>query len=232
VTLEASELPTQEIKARLFGNGAETGLLDQAKGGTLFIDEIGNLPRDVQVALQPYVVRPNADVRVIAGTRRDLDRDVQSDRFADDLFFALAAGRIEVVPLRDRDGDVAVLARHFWRELGGPEELPGDFLPRFEHYPWPGNVRELKSAVVARMTLGELGPAYRSAEAKARGLDFLAAVIEDDLPFPTARERVVQEFERRYVERVLARHGNNVTRAARASGVAHRYFQLIRARLK
>ena len=93
-------------------------------------------------------------------------------------------------------------------------------------------MRELKAAIVARKTLGELGQAYRSEEAKDNGLDFLSAVIEDDLPFPSARERVVKEFERRYVERVLARHGGSVTKAARASGVAHRYFQLIRARLK
>jgi hypothetical protein len=75
-------------------------------------------------------------------------------------------------------------------------------------------------------------PSDEAEDAQERGLDLITAVLEDDLPFPTARDRVVKEFERRYVERVLARHGGNVTRAARASGVAHRYFQLIRARLK
>ena len=82
------------------------------------------------------------------------------------------------------------------------------------------------------MTLGELGATYRTSEAKEAGLDFLTGVIEEDLPFPAARERVVGEFERRYVERVLARHNGNVTQAARASGVAHRYFQLVRARIR
>jgi two-component system, NtrC family, response regulator HydG len=204
----------------------------------LFINEIGNLPRDVQARLKDVISSAASDVRIIAGTRRDLDRDVASGRFADDLFFLLAGGRVELPPLREREGDVALLAKHFWNELAETEAeltisaLPEDFLPRFEHYPWPGNVRELKAAVVARKTLGELGQAYRSEEAKDNGLDFLSAVIEDDLPFPSARERVVKEFERRYVERVLARHGGSVTKAARASGVAHRYFQLIRARLK
>jgi transcriptional regulator with GAF, ATPase, and Fis domain len=181
------------------------------------------------------VLGAGSDIRIIAGTRRDLDRDVASGRFADDLFFLLAGGRVELPPVRERDGDVALLAKLLWNELAESEAdvaLPEDFLPRFEHYPWPGNVRELKAAVVARKTLGELGQAYRSEEAKDNGLDFLSAVIEDDLPFPSARERVVKEFERRYVERVLARHGGSVTKAARASGVAHRYFQLIRARLK
>lgn len=235
VTLDASALPTQELGARLFGNPGEVGLVEQARGGVLFINEIGNVPRDVQARLRE-VIAASTDLRIIAGTRRDLDRDVASGRFADDLFFLLAGGRVELPALRERDGDVALLARHFWSELAEPDTeasaLPEDFLPRFEHYPWPGNVRELKAAVVARKTLGELGQAYRSEEAKDNGLDFLSAVIEDDLPFPSARERVVKEFERRYVERVLARHGNSVTKAARASGVAHRYFQLIRARLK
>ncbi len=234
ITLDASALPTQELGARLFGAPGEVGLVELAKGGVLFINEIGNLPRDVQAKLRE-VLASGSDIRIIAGTRRDLDRDVASGRFADDLFFLLAGGRIELPPVREREGDVALLAKLFWNELAESEAdaaLPEDFLPRFEHYPWPGNVRELKAAVVARKTLGELGQAYRSEEAKDNGLDFLSAVIEDDLPFPSARERVVKEFERRYVERVLARHGGSVTKAARASGVAHRYFQLIRARLK
>jgi DNA-binding NtrC family response regulator len=238
LTLDASALPTQELAGRLFGSPGEIGLVEQAKGGVLFINEIGNLPRDVQARIRELLAA-GSDVRIIAGTRRDLDRDVASGRFADDLFFLLAGGRVELPPVREREGDVALLAKHFWTELAeteaeaaGSSSLPEDFLPRFEHYPWPGNVRELKAAVVARKTLGELGQAYRSEEAKDNGLDFLSAVIEDDLPFPSARERVVKEFERRYVERVLARHGGSVTKAARASGVAHRYFQLIRARLK
>lgn len=238
ITLEASTIPVDRLAASLFGaSSAETekNLFEQARGGVLFIDEIGNLPRDVQAALRDRMAKLR-DVRVVAATRRDLDRDVAQGRFDDDLFFLLAAGRIELPSLRDRDGDVPILARQFWSELapatGAVAELPEDFLPRFEHYPWPGNVRELRSAVIARMTMGELGPSYRSDEAKQQGLDFLSAVIEEDLPFPTARERVVSEFERRYVERVLARHNGNVTQAARASGVAHRYFQLVKARLK
>jgi DNA-binding NtrC family response regulator len=232
ITLESSTIPVAELNERLFGR---EGLLEQARGGVLFIDEIGNLPRDVQATLREMMGKMR-DVRVVAATKRDLDRDVAQGRFDDDLFFLLAAGRIELPALRDREGDVPILARHFWQELapsaGAAGDLPEDFLPRFEHYPWPGNVRELRSAVLARMTMGELGPTYRSDEAKQQGLDFLSAVIEEDLPFPTARERVVSEFERRYVERVLARHNGNVTQAARASGVAHRYFQLVKARLK
>jgi DNA-binding NtrC family response regulator len=227
VTLEAQNLPAVSIGQKLLE------LVEQARGGMLFIDEVGALPHDAQAMLRG-IIATRPDVRIVCATRRDLDRDVQNGRFDDDLFFVLAAGRVELPPLRERDGDVAHLAKAFWKELGGEKagELPEDFLPRFEHYPWPGNVRELKSAVLARMTLGELGATYRSSEAKEAGLDFLSSVIEEDLPFPAARERVVGEFERRYVERVLARHNGNVTQAARASGVAHRYFQLVRARIR
>jgi DNA-binding NtrC family response regulator len=227
VTLEAQNLPTASIGQKLLE------LVEQARGGMLFIDEVGALPRDVQTTLRE-IIATRSDVRIVCATRRDLDRDVASGRFDDDLFFVLAAGRVELPPLREREGDVAHLAKAFWKELGEDKagDLPEDFLPRFEHYPWPGNVRELKSAVLARMTLGELGATYRTSEAKEAGLDFLSSVIEEDLPFPAARERVVGEFERRYVERVLARHNGNVTQAARASGVAHRYFQLVRARIR
>lgn len=225
VVLETRALGSADIAAKL------DEVLEEAKGGVLYIDEIGDLPRDAQARLRPFAV-PGSAVRVIAGTRRDLDRDVAEGRFLDELFFELASGRVELPPLRDRCGDVAVLARALWTILGGEGELPADFLPRFEHYPWPGNVRELKSAVVARMTLGELGPSYRVDESTNANLDIMALVISQNLQFSAARERVMREFERRYVDRILAAHDGNVTRAARASGVALRYFKLVRARLK
>jgi DNA-binding NtrC family response regulator len=136
--------------------------------------------------------------------------------------------------LRARRGDVALLARHFWRELGGAGELPYDLVQRCESYRWPGNVRELYNEIVRRVALGiALPPARASAPPPppaAAGSDFLDSVLALDLPLPRARERVLDEFQRRYVERVLARHGGNVTRAAAASGIAHRYFQILRAR--
>jgi DNA-binding NtrC family response regulator len=226
VTLQAQSLPAASLGQKL------VEMVEQARGGVLFIDEVGALPRDVQCTLRD-ILATRCDVRIVCATRRDLDRDVALGRFDDELFSVLAAGRVELPPLREREGDIAMLAKAFWKELGGEvaSDLPEDFLPRFEGHPWPGNVRELKGAVLARMTLGELGASFRTTEAK-EGLDFLTSVIEEDLPFPAARERVVGEFERRYVERVLARHNGNVTQAARASGVAHRYFQLVRARIR
>jgi len=180
------------------------------------------------------------DVRVIAATRRDLDREIQEGRFRDDLFFRLAVGRVELPPLRRRAGDVTTLARHFWRELGGdPAGPPPDFLARLEAYSWPGNVRELHNAVLRRLALGDTSPiaSERAPVAPAApavdasgGRDTLDAIVAEGLALAHARERAVAELERRYVEDVLARYGGNVTRAAAASGIKRRYFQVLRAR--
>jgi DNA-binding NtrC family response regulator len=236
IVLEASAIPSEQIGTRLFGSAEEPGLVESARGGVLFVDEIGDLPRHAQKRLRDLVAQSN-DVRLIAATKRDLDRDVTAGRFDDAFFFELASGRVELPPLRDRRGDVAVLARHFWRELnptaeGAASDIPVDLLPRFEHYPWPGNVRELRSIVMQRATFGELSKTYLSDRASEQGLDLVTAVIQEGLPFPAARDRVIWNFERRYVETVLQRHGGNVGAAARASGVAHRYFQLVRARVR
>lgn len=236
IVLEASAIPSDQIATRLFGTPEEPGLMESAKGGVLFVDEVGDLPRHAQKRLRDAVAASN-DVRLIAATKRDLDRDVTAGRFDDAFFFELATGRVELPPLRDRGNDVALLARHFWRELDpngeGPNaEIPVDLLPRFENYPWPGNVRELRSVVMQRATFGELSKTYLSDRASEQGLDLVTAVIQEGLPFPAARDRVIWNFERRYVEAVLQKHGGNVGAAARASGVAHRYFQLVRARTR
>src|SRR6185369_16309928 len=87
------------------------------------------------------------DVRVLAATRRNLDREVQAGRFRDDLFFRLAVARIELPPLRARRGDVLLLARHFWRQLGRTDALPPELVQRLSDSSWPGNVRELYNTV-------------------------------------------------------------------------------------
>jgi DNA-binding NtrC family response regulator len=175
-------------------------------------------------------------VRIIAATRRDLDREVQSGRFRDDLFFRLAVARIELPPLRRRRKDIALLAAHFWKALGGaPAALTGDLLKRLEDYDWPGNVRELRNAITQKITLGELAKPrspVNPASGEAEQDDSIERVLTEDLPFSIARDRVLGLFEERYVARVLELHGGNVTHAAKASGIGRRYFQTIRGRRK
>jgi DNA-binding NtrC family response regulator len=253
VVFDCTEAPASLVESELFGHerGAFTGatstrkgVFEQAHGGTLFIDEIGELELELQPKLLRVVERSEirrvggdrripVDVRLIAATRRNLDREVQEGRFRDDLFFRLAVARVELPPLRARRGDIALLTAHFWRALGGEGRPPYELVQRFEGESWPGNVRELRNAVARRIALGDL-PRHESLapppSAAARGGDALERVLDRDLPFPRARAELLREFERRYVERVLARHGGNVTHAAHASGIARRYFNVIRSR--
>jgi two-component system response regulator HydG len=254
IVFDCTAVPPTLAESELFGHerGAFTGavstrkgVFELAHGGTLLIDEIGELDLQLQPkllrALERSEVRKvgsdrwmRVDVRVMAATRRDLDREVSEGRFRDDLFFRLAVTRVELPPLRMRRGDIGVLARHFWRELGGGDSpIPYAVLQAFESHSWPGNVRELRNAVARRLALGELTRDERGLiEGGGTGDgDAIERVLGQHLPFPRARETLVREFERRYVERVLEEHGGNVSKAARASGIARRYFTLIRARM-
>jgi transcriptional regulator with GAF, ATPase, and Fis domain len=183
----------------------------------------------------------SVNVRVLAATRRDLDRAILGGQFRDDLFHRLAVGRVEVPPLRERYGDVSMLARQFAKDFGIPE-IPPATLSRFEEYSWPGNVRELRNAVARFAALGEgslelLGDDGVHAEQRPSRSGLAAAAgpggrYEElfSLPFAVARRKAQDDFDREYVERVLKEHGGSVTQAARASGVALRYFRLVKAR--
>jgi DNA-binding NtrC family response regulator len=159
---------------------------------------------------------------------------VQARRFRDDLFYRLAVARVELPPLRRRQGDIALLARIFWVMLGGDEaKLPPDLLVRFERQEWPGNVRELHNAVARHLAIGDLAifesTGGEQAQAATRE-DFIDAMLGPGVPLPIAKQQMLQAFEQRYVRRMLALHGGNVSRAAAASGIGRRYFQMIKAR--
>jgi two-component system response regulator HydG len=248
-TLIESELFGHERGAFTGAASARQGMFEEAEGGTLLIDEIGDLDLTLQTrllrALDQHEIRRvgsnksiKVDVRVLAATRRDLDKMVQEERFRDDLFFRLAVGRVALPPLRERAGDVRVLARHIWSTQRGPEGgPPASVLERWDEYGWPGNVRELANAVMRQIALGGSSPAEEDTrtgsaergESDPASSDVIARVLADGLPFAHAKRRVNEEFVRRYVETVLARHGGNVSNAASASGLARRYFQLLRA---
>lgn len=259
IVFDCTAVAPNLVESELFGHergaftgavGARKGVFEQAHGGTLLIDEIG----DLEPSLQPKLLRAlersevrrvggdraiRVDVRVLSATRRDLDREVQLGRFRDDLFHRLAVARIELPPLRKRAGDVPLLARHFAGMSGGAAVLPHEIVARWEKHNWPGNVRELRNAVARHVALGDLAfpPADDSAatqlpstQAQAAEGDVVDRVLTMDLPLVMARERIVDDFERRYIAHVLAKHGGNVSRAAEASGVARRHFQRLRAR--
>ncbi|WP_394829884.1 sigma 54-interacting transcriptional regulator [Pendulispora albinea] len=272
---DCTAVPPNLVEAALFGHerGAFTGatelrqgVFEQAHGGTLLIDEIGDLELELQAKLLRAIERSEVrriggkqwirvDVRIIAATRRNLDEEVAAGRFRDDLFYRLAVARLELPPLRNRTGDIQLLAGHFWNRLAGTKMPIGDdFLAQLEGYSWPGNVRELQNTVARRVVLGDLIGGEALAPPSSRNLrpvppidggastqrstrpsdpgDVIADVIACGLPLPRARERVLEAFERRYVKHLVDKHRGNVARAAAASGVALRYFQVLRARTK
>jgi DNA-binding NtrC family response regulator len=258
VVFDCTAVPPGLVESELFGHergaftgavGTRKGVFEQANGGTLLIDEVGDLDLHMQPkllrALERLEVRRvggdqwiHLDVRVLAATRRDLDREIAAGRFRDDLFHRLAVARVELPPLRERKADIEVLAIHFWNELGGnPRELSREMLSKWQDYSWPGNVRELRNAVARYHALGDT-PLARRPEPEAAATSsgpasagFIEQLLSLDLPFTVARDRVVEEFERVFVERLMAIHGD-VTKAATASGIGKRYFQKVRARTR
>jgi two-component system, NtrC family, response regulator HydG len=275
VVFDCTAVPANLVESELFGHerGAFTGahstrkgVFEQASGGTLFIDEIGDLDLQLQSKLLRAVERSEIrrvgsdrwmklDTRILCATRRDLDREVQEGRFRDDLLHRLAVGRIELPPLRARAGDVPMLVHHFCKELcADATALPKALVARWEQDPWPGNVRELRNAVARHVTLGDIAihdpieeqtddveprvpalaasvgrePAHSTVGGPA---DAIERVLDQNLPLIVGRQVVVDEYERRYIRRVLEAHGGNVMRAAKASGIARRYFQKLRSRV-
>jgi DNA-binding NtrC family response regulator len=187
-------------------------------------------PRPVQV-----------DARLVVATSQNLDKLVEAGRFREDLYYRLAGARIEIPPLRRRREDIAPLAGELWSELGGKGLLPDELLERFEGYDWPGNVRELERAVERFLALGDTvsilvthahrhvaRPDLPALAGEANGL--LERIVGGKLGYSEARQRVLEEFERAYVEKALAEHNGNVAAASAASGIARRHFQRIRAR--
>jgi DNA-binding NtrC family response regulator len=248
MVVDCGAIPPTLIESELFGHekgaftGAQStrrGVFEAAAGGTVFLDEIGELPLDMQPrllrALDDRVVRRvggneqiQLDVRVVAATNRDLRQEVNRGRFRSDLFYRLATVRLRVPPLRERRDDIGVLAGHFWTQFAGdsdaapPAELLTDWLKR----EWPGNVRELRSAVERAVLFDD--PAIWAEISTTISLPVpitgrpdggaaAAVAFDETASFRVAKERAVAEWERGYVGELVRRHDGNLSRAARAA---------------
>jgi two-component system response regulator AtoC len=245
VAVNCGAIPEALLESELFGHAkgaftgadrARRGLFSEADGGTLFLDEIGELPTVLQVkllrVLQEEEIRPVGEsksrpvnVRVIAATARDLQADVATGRFREDLFYRLDVVRLEVPPLRERPKDVPLLVDHFiarFREtLGKPvRTVTDEALKRLIAYPWPGNVRELENVIerAAILTDGEeitlAGlPENVKSLATARGLGGT-----QEFALRPARRAVEIDL----IQRALRATGGNRTHAARLLEISHR----------
>ena len=234
------------IESELFGHvkgaftgaaGLRKGALENAQGGTLFIDELDDLPLD----LQPKLLRAieervfsrlgstqtiRFDARVVAASKKDLWREVDAGRFRQDLYYRLSVVTIRLPPLRERPEDIPLLYDHFSGE-GGPrfDALPEPVRARWLGYAWPGNVRELRNAVERGRALQGDGLVEVSATGLASPAASGAGLVPDyALPFKEAKERLLAAFEREYLKRLLARHPDGISAAAREAGIDRKHL--------
>jgi hypothetical protein len=246
IEVNCAAIPANLIESELFGHerGAFTGAterrigrFEEAGAGTIFLDEIGELGRGLQAKLlhvlqtgefsrvgNSRMLRSSA--RVIAATNRDLAREVSAGRFRADLFYRLNVVALEIPPLRERAGDIPLLAEFFAARLASrgrqPLRFSDEIIERMGRHPWPGNVRELEH-LVERLTVmmggGEVRPEDLPAAFREAGSG-PAGVAGGALPY---REAVIA-FERAYFQDIIAAAGSNLAAAARRAGMDRSHF--------
>jgi two-component system, NtrC family, response regulator GlrR len=244
VPVNCGAIPADLVENELFGHesgaftsamGRQSGLLQDADGGTLFLDEIDTLPVSSQVKLLRFLqekeFRPlgsgkprRVDVRLLAASNVDVAESMRAGRFRHDLFYRVSVLSLELPPLRERRGDIPLLARHFLERYASEFRRPvRDITPGalqdLSAYHWPGNVRELEN-VIQRAILLAPGPI----------IDRFDMVLTQpsrstvDQSFQSLKQQVVSEFERNYLASILQQHHNNISAAARAACKNRRAF--------
>ena len=232
VAVNCGAIPPRLFESELFGHekgaftGAEKakeGLFVEADGGTIFLDEIGELPEEAQAkllrVLETGEVRPvggsslrHPDVRVVAATNRDLAEAVKAGRFREDLFFRLAVLTVSVPPLRERVDDLPVLCRTLCAALHPEATVTDRAMELLKRHTWPGNVRELRNVLTRAYVLG--GP-----QIDVTDLSF-HQITEAAAPAPSTARGNLDDTEASYLRTVLERHGDNRSAAARELGIA------------
>ncbi|MCA9551072.1 MAG: sigma 54-dependent Fis family transcriptional regulator [Myxococcales bacterium] len=264
VVVDCASIPSNLIESELFGHvkGAytnamtdRTGAFEAADGGTIFLDELGELPP----ALQPRLLRvletrrikrvgandfKAVDVRVIAATNRSLEDEVRAKRFRSDLYFRLAVIKVNLPPLRDRRDDIPVLAKAFLNrhEEAAHLELTPEVIAALTSYDWPGNVRELRNVIDQAASLSSEGlnlalqlKARQKAAQIRSAKDGASGVLVGGffgLPYKEARKQALEAFELAYAQHVVDMAGGNITKAAEQAQVHRNVLHRILARGK
>jgi DNA-binding NtrC family response regulator len=252
VVVSCSALPETLLESELFGHekGAFTGAIRQrigrfemADGGTVFLDEIGEMSMPVQMKLlrvlqEREVERVGGDhaikvdVRVIAATHKDLHRAMSERVFREDLFYRLNVVPIKLPPLRERLDDVPLLAAHFLRKYSGKNKKQiTSISPRafssLIRYSYPGNVRELEN-IIERAVIMEKGDSLNRIDLKHPGMggnvDLLPLIGSDIQPFRKTKTEVVERFEKEYFSQLLRMYSGNMSRAAKHAGINLKNF--------
>jgi DNA-binding NtrC family response regulator len=245
VTVHCAALAPTLLESELFGHerGAFTGAherrigrFEQAQGGTLFLDEIGEIDATIQVKLLRFLgertferVGSNktlsADVRLVAATNKNLEELVKAGKFREDLFFRLRVVEIELPPLRERTGDIPLLAQNFLREFAkengkAVNDFTADALEALMNFSWPGNVRELRTAIEHAVVLSRGDRiSLRDLPNSVRGGNSLS-----DAKLLQTKDLTVKDAEKQLIQRALKETDGNRTRAAQKIGMSRRTF--------
>ncbi len=240
IVVDCGAVPAELLLSELFGHeqgaftGADTrrvGAFEEAGGGTIFLDEIGELPSDLQPKLLRVLERREirrlgqnkhtpVDVRVIAATNRDLRKEVNDGMFRSDLYYRLAVVSVRLPALRDRPQDIAMISRAVLASLGAtPQTIDSLMTPELQvaltRGAWPGNVRELRNYLERCLVFNKAMPVSPQQAAAADA----NTVVDASLPYQVARRQALDTFERTYVKALIDRHSGKMTEAAEAAGV-------------
>ncbi|HVZ72214.1 MAG TPA: sigma-54 dependent transcriptional regulator [Polyangia bacterium] len=248
LVVDCGAMPPQLLESELFGHergaftgavSTRTGVFEAANGGTVFLDEIGELSIDLQPKLLRVLERREVrrvgtnnhvpvNVRLIAATNRSLREQVAAHKFRSDLYYRLAVVEVKLPPLRDRLPDLPLLVEHIVRNLGNVDEQTMSVVraPEFQaalgRHNWPGNIRELRNYLERCVALRDFAaPQLQDAVPSAASPE---SAVNIGQPLREAREGWVSAFEKRYLEELLRVHENRVSAAARAAGVDRIYF--------
>jgi len=246
VAINCSAIPETLIESELFGHekGAFTGAhvqrkgrIESASGGTLFLDEIGEVPLPIQVKLLRFLQEQciervggrqeiHVDTRVIAATNADLKKGMADGSFREDLFYRLAVVQIVLPPLRDREGDIALLANSFLQQFSEQNKKPGlvfspEAMRALARHAWPGNVRELQNRVRRAVIMSG------DKRLAARDLELTSSAATPGTSLKEAREAL----EREMVQQALRRHSGKITAAAAELGISRPTFYELLAKL-
>jgi transcriptional regulator with GAF, ATPase, and Fis domain len=251
VVIDCSSLPANLIESELFGHtkgsftGAQSdyrGAFERADGGTVFLDEIGELPLDLQPKLLRVLERREVrrvgsektraiDVRVLAATNRDLALEVNERRFRQDLYYRLSVVNVHIPPLRERREDIALLVEHFYNHLSDGRHGPllSEIRQRLcdNDYAWPGNVRELRNAVERAFHVPDEDPVAAPTEAVARAAaakpqsvaGTTTFTVDLSVPFKVAKQQLIDLFEKQYLSALLKATRHNVSESARRAQI-------------